>query len=63
MVALRDRVAKADPGSPLAGYITYREMQTDYANQLITPPQGEGGLTKIQESCRERLKKFVGQLS
>jgi peroxiredoxin len=59
LVALRDRVVKAQPGSPLAGYITYREMQVDYANQLRTPPTGEGGLAKIQETCRERLKKFV----
>src|SRR5207248_3245406 len=61
LVALRDRVAKAEPGSPLAGYITYREMQAEYANKLITPPQGEGGLAKIQEECRERLTKFVEQ--
>jgi hypothetical protein len=57
LVELRDRAAKAQTGSPLAGYIAYREMSADYALKLAKP--GKEDLAKIQDGWRERLKKFV----
>jgi hypothetical protein len=61
LVELRDRVAKAQPGKPLAGYITYREMSAEYALKLAKTDQGGEALSKIQEGWRERLKQFVEQ--
>jgi hypothetical protein len=58
LVALRDRIAKAQPGSLLAGYITYREMSAEYANKLAKPSKNDE-LAKTQESWRDRLKKFI----
>jgi peroxiredoxin len=55
---LRDRVAKAQPGSPLAGYVAYREIQAEYAMKLARPGKPED-LGKVQESLRDRLRKYV----
>jgi len=57
LTELRDRVAKAQPGSPLAGYVAFREMSAEYANKLAK--QNGSDLAKVQEAWRERLKKFV----
>jgi hypothetical protein len=57
LVELRDRVAKAQPGSPLAGYVAFREMSAEYANKLAKPDKQD--LAKVQDAWRERLKKFV----
>jgi len=54
---LRDRVAKAHPGSPLAGYIAFREMSAEYASQL-SERNGQD-LVKVQDAWRDRLAKFV----
>jgi peroxiredoxin len=56
---LRERVAKAQPGSPLAGYIAYREIQAEYAMKLARPGGKPDELGKVQEALRDRLKKFV----
>ncbi len=58
LVELRDRIAKAQPGTPLAGYITFREMSADYAQKLAGKGAKED-LAKVQEGWRERLKKFA----
>jgi len=58
LVDLGDRIAKAQPGSALAGYIAYREIQAEYAMRLSRPGKSED-LGKVQEALRDRLKKFV----
>ena len=58
LVALGDRVAKAQPGSPLAGYIAYREIQAEYAMKLSRPGKTDD-LGKVQEALRDRLRKYV----
>jgi hypothetical protein len=57
LVALRDRIAKAVPGSPLAGYIAFREMSTDYAAKIAGAKAG--GIAKLQDDWRDKLKSFV----
>jgi hypothetical protein len=57
LVALRDRIAKARPGSALAGYIAFREMSTDYAAKIAkTKPDG---IAKLQDEWKDKLKGFV----
>lgn len=57
LVALRDRIAKLKPGSPLAGYIAFREMSTDYAAKIAkTKPDG---IAKLQDEWKDKLKGFV----
>ncbi len=51
------QIAKENPGSSSAAYATYREMSADYAMRLSGETSSE--MTKIQESWRERLAKFV----
>jgi thiol-disulfide isomerase/thioredoxin len=58
LVELGDRVAKAQPGTPLAGYIAYREIQAEYAMKLSRPGKNED-LGKVQESLRDRLRKYA----
>jgi hypothetical protein len=57
LVALRDRIAKAAPGSPLAGYIAFREMSTEYAAKIAAAKAGD--IAKLQETWRDKLKSFV----
>jgi hypothetical protein len=57
LVALRDRIAKAAPGSPLAGYIAFREMSTDYAAKIAAAKPD--GIAKLQDAWRDKLKSFV----
>jgi hypothetical protein len=57
LAQLRDQAVKAQPGSPLAGYITFREMSAEYASQLAKPDQKD--LAKVQDAWRDKLKKFV----
>jgi hypothetical protein len=61
LVTLKNQIAKAQPGSPLAGYVAYREMSAEYANKLNDPSnnQADGGVAKIQEGWRDRLNQFV----
>lgn len=59
LVDLRDRVAKAQPGSALAGYVTFREMSADYAMKIAKPGSKPDDLTKIQEAWCDRLKEYV----
>jgi peroxiredoxin len=51
-------VAKTQPGSPLAGYIAYRDIQAEYAMKLSRPGKTED-LGKVQESLRDRLRKYA----
>lgn len=53
---LADHLAKEQPGSAIAGYVTFREMQAEYTRQLHEDKPDYG---KVQEGWLERLKKFV----
>jgi thiol-disulfide isomerase/thioredoxin len=57
LVSLEDQLVKGmAPGSPLAGYVTFREMTADYTIKLSgTNPD----FAKVQEAWLERLAKFV----
>ncbi|HEX4591523.1 MAG TPA: thioredoxin-like domain-containing protein [Gemmataceae bacterium] len=56
---LGNRIAKAQPGSPLAGYVAYREIQAEYAMKLSRPGGKPDDLGKVQEGLRDRLRKFA----
>jgi thiol-disulfide isomerase/thioredoxin len=58
LVEWRDRIARQAPGSPLAGYFTFREMSADYAAKLAKPGKPDE-LSKTQDAWREKLKAFV----
>ena len=55
---LEDAMVKALPGSNLAAYVTYREMQADYAVR-ITKEHDYGA---AQKEWVDRLTKFVENL-
>jgi thiol-disulfide isomerase/thioredoxin len=59
MLDLERRLSTMLPaGHALTAYVTYREMQADYARNL--PPNGkETNFTKVQEAWLARLAKFV----
>jgi thiol-disulfide isomerase/thioredoxin len=56
LTRLVEQIAKAMPGSALAAYVSYREMNADYAQRLN---EKDANLGKIQEYWLERLAKFV----
>ena len=61
LVALRDRMAKAAPGSPLAGYIAFREMSTDYAAKLSSAKPDAIG--KLQEDLARQAESVRRNIS
>jgi hypothetical protein len=56
LVQLEEKVAREQPASPLAGYVTYREMSADYGTKLA---KGGPEFAKVQEQWLTRLSKFV----
>jgi thiol-disulfide isomerase/thioredoxin len=56
LVSLEEQIAKAMPGSNLAGYVTFREMTAEYANRL---GDRKDNIDKVQEGWLDRLAKFV----
>jgi hypothetical protein len=56
LTRLEEQVVADSPGSPLAGYVTFREMQADNASKLAKPGPDIG---KVQERWLERLSKFI----
>ncbi len=56
LLRLEEVAAKAAPGSPLAAYVTFREIQAENAPKLAKPSADSG---KLQEQLLERLAKFV----
>jgi len=56
LVQLERQVVKAQPGTALAAYITFREMSADYAGKLAKAPPD---FAKIQEQWIARLAKFI----
>ena len=59
LVALKGRIAKENPGSNIAAYVTYREMSADYAIKLMNLKTGGDGMSKMQEEWKDTLTKFV----
>jgi thiol-disulfide isomerase/thioredoxin len=57
LVALRDKVAKDQPGGNLAGYVTYCEVMTDY-NVRSSKANGDEA-NKVQKDLLDKLAKFV----
>jgi Thioredoxin-like len=50
----RDQVAKASPGSNVAGYLTFRTLWTEYSPQIVGPNS-----EKVQAEWLEKLAGFV----
>ena len=55
--ALRDLVAKAQPGSITAGYVAFRRIWAEFAGPLSKPDNKD--FAKVQERWLEALSKFV----
>jgi hypothetical protein len=56
LAVLAQQIAKEQPGSLLAAYVTFREMSADYASKLAKPgPE----FAKVQEQWLTRLAKFA----
>ena len=59
---LEEGMAKAAPGSNLAAYVTYREMQADYSvgiQQSAGKEKGAQDFNSVQQAWVDRLTKFV----
>jgi hypothetical protein len=56
LVRLEEQIVAGVPGSPLAAYVTFREMQADNAAKLAKPGPDVG---KLQQEWLDRLAKFV----
>ncbi|HXG11361.1 MAG TPA: thioredoxin-like domain-containing protein [Gemmataceae bacterium] len=55
LLRLEEQIVGSLPaGSALAAYVTYREMQADYAAKIMTGP-----FDKVQQEWLDRLAKFV----
>ncbi|HBI43981.1 MAG TPA: hypothetical protein DDY78_14195 [Planctomycetales bacterium] len=62
LVGLEESMAKVMPGSNLAAYVTYREMQAEYAvhiSQGTGTKEKEDSFAKVQQAWVDRLTKFV----
>jgi len=55
----KNAVAKDNPGSNMAAYITYREMSAEYSIKLQNMGKTKIDMNKLQEEWKERLTKFV----
>jgi thiol-disulfide isomerase/thioredoxin len=56
VLRLEQAVAEAMPGSNLAAYVAFREMQADYSVKIAAP---KADFNKIQADWLERLGKFA----
>jgi len=56
LVRLEDQIVKSVPGTNLAAFITFREMQAENAVRMARPSPE---LAKVQEEWLARLTKFV----
>jgi len=65
LVRLEEGMAKSVPGSNLAAYVTYREMQADYAVRIQQSTsggkdaKGAPDFNALQQAWVDRLTKFV----
>lgn len=58
LVALKDKVAKEQPGGNQPAYVTYCEIMTDYNVRSAKAPGGDEA-NKIQKELLDKLAKFV----
>ncbi|HLN27642.1 MAG TPA: thioredoxin-like domain-containing protein [Gemmataceae bacterium] len=56
LARLEEQIIKAVPNTPVAAYVTFREMSADNAAKLAKPGPD---IVKVQEQWLERLTKFV----
>jgi thiol-disulfide isomerase/thioredoxin len=56
LTQLKEQTVKNSAGTPLAAYLTYREMWAEFAPRLANP---KDDFAKIQDQWFERLTKFV----
>jgi thiol-disulfide isomerase/thioredoxin len=56
LVSLRDKLAKDQPGSNLAGYVTYCEVMSDYNIRSANPKED---INKVQKDLLDKLAAFV----
>jgi hypothetical protein len=56
LVQLESQIVKESPGSPLAAYVTFREMSAENTARLAKPTQDIG---KLQEVWLQKLSGFV----
>jgi hypothetical protein len=54
LFSLEQQLVSKIPGSDLAAYVTFREMQADYSTRV-----GGENFTKVQQEWMDRLAKFV----
>jgi peroxiredoxin len=59
LIGLRDSITKAQPGTNLAGYLTYRVLWTDFAPRLAGKGDPKESPAKIQEQWMAELAKYV----
>ncbi len=55
LAKLRAQVVKEQPGSALAGYVTFRELWAEFAPRL----QNRKGFSKVQEQWLAKLREYV----
>jgi hypothetical protein len=58
LVRLEEQTVQSQPGSPLAAFVTFREMSADYQVKMRTN-KGGATFTKVQEDWLTRLAKFA----
>jgi hypothetical protein len=58
LVRLEEQTVRAQPGSPLAAFVTFREMSADYQVKMRSN-KGGASFTKVQEDWLTRLAKFA----
>src|SRR5262249_34081850 len=56
LTQLKEQTVKSSAGTPLAAYLTYREMWAEFAPKLSNP---KDDFAKVQDQWFERLTKFV----
>jgi thiol-disulfide isomerase/thioredoxin len=56
LASFSQQVGQSMPGSPVAAYIVFRELQADYAAKISDP---NADVTKVQQAWRDRLVAFV----
>jgi peroxiredoxin len=56
LASFSQQVGQSMPGSPVAAYIAFRELEADYAAKISSP---NADVTKVQQAWRDRLVAFV----
>ena len=56
LASLSQQLQQSMPGSPMAAYVAFRELEADYAAKISSP---NADVTKVQQAWRDRLVAFV----